>query len=232
MKKPRIISCFPGLGRNFAINHLPNKTIANLAESPYHFEGYDKKEISTYWPRNYIYRIKELMDDEKIDYIMIGVDRDVRKILSDLYIRYELYLPDKFDWPDFSERVKARNYSIDIDTLYQECSTDYHVGWMDTNHYLYDVLRDIDPRVAYWHQTGSEKFEGNYVKIVGVVEGELHKVVYQDLSAEHMHNETHVIDYWDFLSKMPNGKYKFIETSYSPEDIRNGVPFKTCKKLG
>jgi hypothetical protein len=92
----RVFSVFPGVGKT----HFYNQNKENTRDSD--SSTFDKSEF----PQNYIDHIKELLEDETIEHILVSSHKEVRNALSEAGINFALIKPHHSLKQEYLRRYK------------------------------------------------------------------------------------------------------------------------------
>jgi len=95
----RVFSVFPGVGKT----HFYNQNKENTRDSD--SSTFDKSEF----PQNYIAHIKELLEDETIEHILVSSHKVVRDALVEAGINFALIKPHHSLKQEYLRRYKERN---------------------------------------------------------------------------------------------------------------------------
>lgn len=96
--KTKVYSAFPGVGKTSYFN----KTNKNVWDSD--SSKFDKK----HFPENYIEHIKNGLDNESVDKILVSSHKDVRDALVKNGISFVLVYPDRSLKDEYIQRYKDR----------------------------------------------------------------------------------------------------------------------------
>ncbi len=95
----KVFSVFPGVGKT----HFYNQNKENTRDSD--SSTFDKSEF----PQNYIAHIKELLEDETIEHILVSSHKVVREALGEAGINFVLIKPHHNLKQEYLRRYKERN---------------------------------------------------------------------------------------------------------------------------
>ncbi len=151
----KIICAFAGLGKTYLsqkysnvidfdlqkFKYIYNENITNFEE----YKGLSNKIINKEWPQNYVKKLKEIMNKDKI--ILVPADEEVRQLLLLENISFVFVLPSFDSKDNLVERYKERGNSekfiqraiqnlIDWHHLYYK----YETIILKKNEYLEDYL--------------------------------------------------------------------------------------------
>ncbi len=115
----KIICAFAGLGKTYLsqkysnvidfdlqkFKYIYNENITNFEE----YKGLSNKIINKEWPQNYVKKLKEIMNKDKI--ILVPADEEVRQLLLLENISFVFVLPSFDSKDNLVERYKERGNS-------------------------------------------------------------------------------------------------------------------------
>ena len=115
----KIICAFAGLGKTYLsqkysnvidfdlqkFKYIYNENITNFEE----YKGLSNKIINKEWPQNYVKKLKEIMNKDKI--ILVPADEEVRQLLLLENISFVFVLPSFDSKDNLVERYKKRGNS-------------------------------------------------------------------------------------------------------------------------
>lgn len=90
-----IISAFPGMGKSYAVEHLPQYKMLDLESSNYSWiKTNDGKVRNPLFAQNYIDHLKQLKDQGLYQVVFVSSHKIVRQALQHHKIYYYLVYPD------------------------------------------------------------------------------------------------------------------------------------------
>ena len=156
----KVFSVFAGLGKTYVGEKYPNVLDLESSPFRYDYtnvkkEDYEKikekpnRKINPNWPNNFIDAIKEASN--KYDIILVSPSPDIRELLEQNDIDYTFILPSKDSREILLERYKKRENSQELINLvmvyfdtwsYKEEAYNCPLVILDKDKYLEDYLKD------------------------------------------------------------------------------------------
>lgn len=112
MTDGRVVCCFPGCGRRYAIEHLKDICkVVSVDINEFKWLSGLLAQFGLGYPRNFANHIKQLR--KTYDIILLTTESEVRSILKTYDIPYDLVLPDISRKAEFIGRAYINHYNDD-----------------------------------------------------------------------------------------------------------------------
>ena len=111
----KIISAFPGTGKTYAFKNQEalGLKLVDSDSSLFHWstDDHGNKIPHPEWPKNYGNYIKKMYDDDSIDYILVSSHKEVRDIIHEMGMEYNIIMPTEFSKSEYMRRYHERGSS-------------------------------------------------------------------------------------------------------------------------
>ena len=111
----KIISAFPGTGKTYAFKNQKalGLKLVDSDSSLFHWstDEHGNKIPHPEWPENYGNYIKKMYDDDSIDYIMVSSHKEVRDIIHEMGMEYNIVVPSGLLKSEYMRRYRERGSS-------------------------------------------------------------------------------------------------------------------------
>lgn len=108
MKMTKVIAGFPGVGKSYFTKRAKELNLSVQDSDSSEFSWSEPGVRNPAFPQNYIEHIKEKLEDDSVDFILVSTHDIVRKALEENQIKYTLVYPDPSLKEEYINRYKER----------------------------------------------------------------------------------------------------------------------------
>lgn len=157
MREGRVVCCFPGCGRSYAIDHLKDICkVVSVDIGEFKWISGLLAQFGLKYPRNFANHIKQLR--KEYDVILLSSESEVRTVLKTFDIPYDIALPDISRKAEFIGRAFINDYDEtylrslcnEWEIRIRECSSDNcNKIWIlhekeNVTDYIHHIMKEID----------------------------------------------------------------------------------------